>query len=79
MKSNFTSKEIRAIKQYQVFIGMSEAALYLSIGEPMRVNETIVEGLEQKQCIYGDGIFIYVVNGTVSAYQNLESLKPLYQ
>ena len=74
-KKNFTEIEIRHIKANTVFIGMREQALYLSLGPPERTNTTVLKNIESKQCIYGDGIFVYVTNGKVTAYQNIESLR----
>lgn len=54
---------------------MSESALYESIGKAPKTNTLVVKGLTHKQCIYGNGIFVYVENGVVSAWQNIETLK----
>jgi len=75
LDSNFTPKEIEYIREGSIFLGMGESALYESIGKPLKTNTTVVKGLTHKQCIYGNGVFIYVENGVVSAWQNIESLK----
>ena len=75
LKANYTEKEITSIKTNKAFIGMSEKALYESLGEPLETNTTIIKGLTQKQCVYGPGIYIYVENGKVTGWQNFESLR----
>lgn len=74
LRENFSLAEIKHIKSNTIFIGMREKALYESIGQPHKTNTTIVENLEAKQCVFGNGIFVYLENGKVSAYQNIESL-----
>jgi hypothetical protein len=75
LKKNYNSKEVEYIKNNAVFVGMSEKAMYESVGRPLRTNSTVVQNLSNKQCIYGDGVFIYVENGKVVGWQNIESLR----
>jgi hypothetical protein len=72
---NFTPKEIQAIRKGEVFIGMRENALYESVGQPENTNTTIVAGLTSKQCVYGEGSYVYITNGKVSTIQNFESFR----
>ncbi len=72
---NFTKKEIQAIRNGNVFIGMQENALYESIGRPLKTNTTIVSGYTNKQCVYGSGIYIYIENQKVKSMQNFESFR----
>lgn len=75
LSSKFTAKEIESIKNGTLFIGMSEEAVPHAIGYPNQTNTTVVAGGTSKQLVYGDGVFVYIVDGKVSAYQNLESLR----
>lgn len=75
LSSKFSAKEVESIKNGSLFIGMSEEAVPHVIGSPNETNTTVVAGGTTKQLVYGDGVFVYIVDGKVSAYQNLESLK----
>ncbi|WP_010520903.1 hypothetical protein [Aquimarina agarivorans] len=75
LKANFSSKEIKAILSSKVDIGMSEKALYESIGKPRETNMQQGNGYVLKQLVYGSGIFVYVKNSKVTSYQNIESLR----
>jgi len=75
LKASFTDKEIQSIRSGTIFLGMTENATYESIGLPIRTNETVVKNLVHKQCIYGDGIYVYIENGKVTAWQDIESLR----
>ncbi|MEO9967176.1 MAG: hypothetical protein ABJF11_15360 [Reichenbachiella sp.] len=75
LHANFTSKEVEYIKEGNIFIGMSEKALFQSIGHPRSTNTTAVPNGVQKQYVYGNGVFVYSINKIVSAWQDLESLR----
>ncbi|MEP1035513.1 hypothetical protein [Ekhidna sp.] len=75
LEEKFTEKEIENIKRGTIFIGMSEEAVPHVLGYPSETNTTVTELGTSKQLIYGDGIYVYILDGKVSAYQNLESLK----
>lgn len=77
LSESFTDREVEMILERKVFIGMSENALYESIGRPQETNSTVIQELTQKQCVYGDGIFVYIRNAKVSGFQNIESLRGL--
>jgi len=74
LRTNFTEKEIEHIKTSSLFIGMSETAIPHVIGHPSKTNTTVTADGTVKQFIYGDGVFVYITDGKVSAWQNLESL-----
>ncbi|NOQ71362.1 MAG: tetratricopeptide repeat protein [Crocinitomix sp.] len=50
-------------------IGMTESNVISLLGEPESDNETIVEGSKSKQMVYSNNVYIYIVNGVVSAIQ----------
>lgn len=64
----FSKREIAAIKMGTIFRGMSEDALYWSIGYPKNYNDWGRGGM---QFIYGNGRFVYVKNGFVADWQSL--------
>jgi hypothetical protein len=61
-----TEKEIQAIKKGTIFKGMSEKALYFSIGLASKENDW---GSGGKQLIYGDRIYVYIKDGKVIDWQ----------
>lgn len=64
----FSQEEIAAIKKGSIFRGMSEDALYWSIGYPKNYNDWGVGGM---QLIYGNGRFVYLRKGFVADWQSL--------
>ena len=75
LSETFSTMDIEHIKSNKVYLGMSEKAMYESIGSPVKTNTTVTKTLTKKQCIYGAGIFVYLENGLITAWQNLESLR----
>lgn len=74
LKENFTEKEIKAIKERKIFIGMSEKALIESLGYPFDgINQTVMDGLNFKQYVYGAGEYVYISNGKISSYDTFNS------
>lgn len=73
LKDNFTSKEIQAISQSKIFIGMSEKALVESLGYPWDgINETVTPSFSYKQYVYGAGRYVYVKNGFIESWQKFD-------
>jgi hypothetical protein len=52
----------------KIKIGMLEDELYLSWGKPVKINETVTDGIAHKQLIY-DRQYVYIENGKISSYQ----------
>lgn len=65
----FTDQERRAIRSRSVFVGMSAAAARESLGRPDRINRTVIASGTREQWVY-DGLYVYVENGVVTAYQD---------
>lgn len=69
--SNVTERELQAIENRQIFIGMSEEALLLSWGNPSDINSSTGAWGVHKQYVYGDfGPYVYVENGKVTSWQD---------
>ena len=72
----FTPRELDAIRAGKIYVGMSEAAMYCSIGAfDYGVNTTTTAAGVTKQYLVGDGtyakrIYVYTTNGRVSAVQS---------
>lgn len=64
----FSQREMTAIKIGSIFRGMSEDALYWSIGYPKDFNDWGLSGL---QLIYNGGRFVYIRNKLVADWQSL--------
>ena len=75
LKQKFTKPEIRHIKRKATFTGMREEALYQSLGNPIESYVTNVNGATKKQCVFRNGLTVFVVNGKVSGIQKAKSLK----
>ena len=66
-----TDEEIKLIKKRQINIGMSENALIISWGEPLKTNTTVGCYGTHKQYVYYY-CYVYVENGIVTAWQSSE-------
>ena len=53
-----------------IWIGMTEAMLLDSWGQPEDINTTVTRYVKRKQYVYGLGQYVYVENGVVDAWQN---------
>jgi hypothetical protein len=53
-----------------IWIGMTEAMLLDSWGQPEDINTTVTKYSTRKQYVYGSGRYVYVENGKVDAWQN---------
>jgi hypothetical protein len=53
-----------------IWIGMTEAMLLDSWGQPEDINSTVTRYGSRKQYVYGSGQYVYVENGKVDAWQN---------
>jgi hypothetical protein len=58
------------ILERKIWIGMTEAMLLDSWGEPEDINTTVNRYVTRKQYVYGSGRYVYVENGKVDAWQN---------
>lgn len=70
-KNLFNGKEDEwdLITQSKINIGMSEASLLLSWGQPEKINETLVSGTLSKQYVYKDQ-YVYLENGIITTLQS---------
>lgn len=66
--SKFTPREITAIKNVEFFKGMSQSALYWSVGLPTKENDY---GRGGKQLVFATGLIVYTQNDRVTSYQHL--------
>lgn len=66
----FTSREIHAILNREIFIGMSNLALLASYGLPEDINTTTGSWGTHSQYVYPGYRFVYVENGKVTSWQN---------
>jgi hypothetical protein len=64
-----TAFEWRLVDKHSVAIGMSEAALFCSLGSA-EINTTVNKYGEDKQYIYSPDFYVYVENGVVTAVQD---------
>ncbi|HAF00409.1 MAG TPA: hypothetical protein DCG63_03855 [Methylophilaceae bacterium] len=71
-----TEREIAAVNNKEIFIGMTECALYASWGSPKRTNRSVSHDGINIQNIYGDyskyskPTYVYTRNGVVTSWQD---------
>ena len=65
--SGFTDNEKEAIKNKQIFIGMSEDALLMSWGKPNRINSSNYGDGTQYQYCYNNQ-YVYIKHGVITAW-----------
>jgi len=81
LKKEVSNKKAVFIKKYGqvngekvakglIWIGMTEAMLLDSWGQPEDINTTVTRYVKRKQYVYGSGQYVYVENGVVDAWQN---------
>jgi hypothetical protein len=68
MPTFLTDHEIEAVRKGSVFIGMSEPALYMTVGFPVKTNDSIVGS---KQLVYHT-MYIYLQDKKVTEVQSHE-------
>jgi hypothetical protein len=61
-----------SVRKRKAEAGMLEETLILSWGRPERVNETITTRTNLRQLVYKYGQYVYIANGRVSAFQDLQ-------
>ena len=66
----FGEQEGRRVFDKSIWIGMTESMLMESWGQPKDVNTTVTKYSTSKQFVYGNGRYVYVVNGIVDSWQN---------
>ena len=70
-EAEFSTREIDAILNETLFIGMSELALRASKGMPSNINTSTGTWGTHKQYVYGDyGPYVYVEDGKVTSWQD---------
>ena len=57
-------------KKTTVYIGDTANKVEEVFGEPKRKNRTVVGNTVSEQWVYGNGKYIYIENGRVTAWQN---------
>jgi len=58
------------IASQKIWIGMTEEMLLDSWGKPHDINKTVTQFTNKSQYVYGNGQYVYVENGSVTAWQN---------
>ncbi len=66
---DFTEREIEAINNRKIYIGMSEAALRKSWGNPRDINTSVGSWGVHRQYCYANFTYVYVENGYVTSWQ----------
>ena len=66
----FGEQDGRRVFDKSIWIGMTESMLMESWGQPKDVNTTVTKYSTSKQFVYGNGRYVYVVNGIVDSWQN---------
>jgi hypothetical protein len=66
----YGSSAATRILEGKIWIGMTEAMLLDSWGQPEDINTTVNRYVTRKQYVYGSGRYVYVENGVVDAWQN---------
>lgn len=73
LKEKFSEKEFQAIMNEIIYIGMSEAALIESYGNPDKINTTVTNSYILKQYVYNRAFrrttYVYVENGIINGWQ----------
>lgn len=59
-----------AIKQEEVFIGMTREMAFLSWGEPKDINSTTSKSGRFEQWVYPNDVYLYFTNGKLTTIQN---------
>ena len=57
-------------KENHVYVGDHESKVKKVMGEPQRVNRTVMENKTREQWVYGLGHYIYIENGIVTSFQD---------
>ena len=66
----FSGTEQDAIEEGQIYLGMPEAAMLASLGQPIDMNRTVTSGGEHKQFVYPNGLYVYTEDGVVTSWQD---------
>jgi hypothetical protein len=70
-EQRMTGREIEAVRDERIFIGMSETGLRSSWGSPMRINTFLNSTSRREQFVYGTGgPYVYLENGRIQSIQN---------
>jgi hypothetical protein len=69
-RKEFTFRELALIEARKVDVGMREAALLCSWGDPQRRNRTATVSGVSVQYVYYDTVYIYVAKGVVVSWQD---------
>ena len=69
VRFKFSPSEWEKIESQKVWRGMSEDALVLSQGKPIKINYTVVENLTSSQWVMTGDKYFYFENGKLSSWQ----------
>lgn len=68
-RREFTPRELKAITDRAVYIGMRVTALRCGKGMPLEINRTVTAGGSREQWVYND-MYVYVQGERVVAFQD---------
>ena len=70
--NNYASadKDQQKYKDSHIYVGDSEYKVLQIFGEPKRKNRTAVGNTVREQWVYGNGSYVYIEDGTVTAWQD---------
>jgi hypothetical protein len=63
-------EEKEKLADERIWVGASSKFAELSWGRPLKINRTVKNGKTMERWVYDIGIYIYIVNGTITGYQN---------
>lgn len=70
LAKGWTPKIVDMVMRNEVAVGMTAAQVLESIGEPERRNRTGTATGVREQWVYGNGLYVYVQGGRVTAWQD---------
>ncbi|MEW8092434.1 MAG: hypothetical protein AB2777_17790 [Candidatus Thiodiazotropha endolucinida] len=59
------------IAEHKVAVGMSQCALYVSWGKPLKENKSVTGNMVHIQHVYRKNHYVYTVNGKVTSWQTI--------
>jgi hypothetical protein len=69
-RGDFTADEWEAIDEGRIYVGARELPMICSIGFYESLNNTVTAGGTKTLYVFGRGLYVYVENGLVTAWQN---------
>lgn len=70
LKACKTATFRKAALAHEIRLGMPEKCLVASWGPPKEINRTVTQSGTREQWVYAPGVYIYLDNGTVTAWQD---------